>query len=197
MQDVGSILSAAGAVAPFIPGGALIAPYLEAGGAAIGSIVQNQAAKALQANQGNALSQAESLAQQEAQGPYLQSLIDAEGSGVKTLESNIGGIANPGSVIKDILGNNITSAIRASLQQRNANLQGASETLLGAGSQYGGLASGAARAAAGGGSPFSSAASAILAGRLGHNAGGSTVNTGTVTGAGSSGAPSWSEGGSY
>jgi hypothetical protein len=144
-----------------------VLPIVEAATAIFGAIsqsnAQRQAASAASAaaqNQSNKLAQSDALAKQLAQGPYLQSLIDAEGSGVKTFESTIGGVANPGELVKQLFGGNIESALSASLGQRSQNIGGAINALQGSAGQYGGIA-GAARSGAGG-NPWTQAAGSIF-----------------------------------
>jgi hypothetical protein len=107
-------------------------PIIEAAvsvfGAIMGSSQQGQANKAnaaAQDNQNAAIGQESSLAQQLATGPYLQSLIDAEGSGVKTLQSTMGGVPNEGALIEQLFGDNVKNALGAALTQRSSNLSGA------------------------------------------------------------------------
>jgi hypothetical protein len=126
-------------------------------------------------NQSKALGQAESLAQQEAQGPYLQDIINAEGSGAKTLQTEMGGVANPALQIQSLLGGNITNAINGSLAQRDTNLSQASNTLTNVAGGYNSMKPQASSA-----NPYATAASGLFSSLL-QSGGGSAMPTGSST----------------
>lgn len=105
-------------------------------------------------NQGNAYAQAQELSKQLAQGPDLQALIGAEKSGINTFKSNIGGVPNPGALVKELYGGSIENALNAALNNRSTNLQGAINGVLGAGGGYNAMTNQAASAAKALGNPF-------------------------------------------
>jgi hypothetical protein len=146
-------------VIPFVEAGVAIFSAIE--GVTQANKAQASAAAATQ-NQSANLAQVGSLAQQEAQGPSFQSLLDAQKGGIASLKAQDGGIANEGALIKNLYGQNIENALGASISQRDANLNGAGNLLLGAGSQYGGQAATAAGATQNPSSGISSAVFSVL-----------------------------------
>ncbi len=152
-----------------------------------GQNAQNQAAGAAQQNESNAYAGGIDLSKQLAQGPDLQSLINAERGGVETLKSNMGGVANPGAMLQQLFGGNIENALSAALGNRSSNLQGAINGVLGAGRGYGNINATAGNNARAMGNPYAAIGSAFSALRPGGLSTGSPAQTGTQTGPGSSG----------
>jgi len=126
---------------------------------------ENAAYQTALTNQGNTAGQETSLAQQLAQGPSFQSLLDAQKSGVNTFRSEVGGVPNPGAAIQDLFGQGVENALQASIGTRNSALEGAGAMLNGAGNTYGNIGGSVQRAAGAQGNPLASGA-ATLAGIL-------------------------------
>lgn len=169
MLTLGSVIAA-----PFTAGTSLAwLPGALGGVGAISGMIgsqnnQNQENAAYQTaltNQGNTAGQETSLAQQLAQGPSFQSLLDAQKSGVNTFRSQVGGVANPGALIQDLLGTGLQNALTSSINTRNSALEGAGSLLNGAGNTYGNIGGSVQRAAGAQGNPLASGA-ATLAGIL-------------------------------
>lgn len=182
---IGDILN----IAAVIP--SPIQPFAAAGAAIYGAVQQTNAQNSQSAayntatgNQGAALGQVTSLAEQEATGPSFQSLLDAQKGGIKTLKSEIGGLPNEGALVKDLYGQNIENAIGASIQQRNNNLNGAISALLGTSGQYGGIAANAAAGASGAANPWTGVGQSIwtVLNQIGKKPGGAPGTSGTGPG---------------
>lgn len=149
-----------------------VLPWIE-GAASLFGVVdtvsqQNQAASAQQAadqNQTNLLSQAVTTAQTPNVTPILQA---AEGA-TNTLQSNIGGVANPGALIKSLYGGDLSNAMSAA-----ANASNPVGTELSAAGQYGQVGAAAGKAESGTSLPG-------LIGAVGSAAGGAfnAINKGT------------------
>jgi hypothetical protein len=189
---VKTILPVASIVAaPFTAGTSLawLPAAAAAGGALIGGIdsanqqkAAGAAAEAAQGNEQNALAQQAGLAQQIAQGPDLQALINAEGSNIATLKSNIGGIANPGALYKDLSGQNLQNALQSVIATRTGNLSTAANILGGTAGEYNTIGQQAEKAATGEGNPFDTFFSTFS--KLSPYFGKQQSPTGTATGIG-------------
>jgi hypothetical protein len=112
-------------------------PFAAGASALLGGIDQSNAQKqakaaagAAQGAEGSALAGETSLANRLAGQPDYSGIINAEKSGVNTFMRDQGGVANPGAVAKDMLGQNVENAISGVLGQRRADL-GAAGSLLG------------------------------------------------------------------
>lgn len=200
MGDIAKTVLTVGSIAaaPFTAGTSLAwLPAAAGAGAALmggfdSAAQQRQAgaaAETAQGNEQNALAGEAGLAQQIATGPDLQSLIDAQGSNIATLKSNIGGVANPGALYKDLSGQNIENALKSSIETRSSNLSSAANILGGTVSPYNTIGQQAQTAAGAGGNPFQPFMSALgaLSPYLGKG-------TNTATGRGSGGDPSTPQG---
>lgn len=162
-------------------------PIVEAAAAVFGTIEtissQSQAAKAQQTNEANQnalLNQAVTTAQN----PDVTPFLNAEKGAVQTLQSNIGGAANPGAQIQALYGNGLSSALNASAQASDPV-----GTELTAGQQYGANATSAGNAASSLGNPLNTLAGGAFNALT--RTGQPTGNTGTATGLGGGlGAPS-------
>ena len=113
-------------------------------GDVIGGIAQNQQNQQTQAfensalnNQSTALQGIGPLATQLANGIPYQQLLDVQKGGIQSLKSQVGGVPNMGTLIKQLFGQSTTNALDASIQNKQAGLEGAGSLLLGTGSQYG------------------------------------------------------------
>jgi hypothetical protein len=142
------------------------------------------AAGAAQGSQGNALQGASNIAGQLAGPPDYSGTINAERSGIETLKANQGGIANPGAVMKDLAGNNITNAIAGDNAGKTQRLEGAAGILQGNATQYNQIGQQAGAAAQAMGNPFQSLLNTTQGGGL--NGIGSTIG-GIVNPAGRNG----------
>lgn len=103
---------------------------------------------------------------------------------MNTLKNNLGGIANPGAVLKDLQGDALGKSISGANQDRDANLKAAAGIEQGVGSQYNQIGTQAGAAANAQGNPFSLFSNALqgaggLAGLFGGsgNSGGGLINT--------------------
>ena len=183
---VKTIGEVAGVVAPVLTGGAAAAldPILygtAAAGQLIGANDAQNAQKAQQQQRNASLGQAQDLARQLAQGPNLQALIDAERSGVNTLQSTMGGVANPGALIMSLFGKNIENALGAALGQRSGDLQAAMNGVLATGQQYSQGAQQAGSAAGGLAAGLGPIIAGYGASRQKNNPGGVVTGPGSTT----------------
>jgi hypothetical protein len=146
-----------------IPGvGTALSLGMDALGAVQGLNAQNQAkraAGAAQGAQGSALAGQTSIANQLAGQQDYSGIINAEKSGVNTFMRDQGGVANPGAVAKDMLGQNVENAISGVLGQRTNQVGEASSILGGTASAYNQIGQQAGAAAQG--NPFSSFMTAL------------------------------------
>jgi hypothetical protein len=142
----------------------------------------NQASQAAQGAQGNALLGASNIAGQLAGPPDYSGIVKAEQSGINTLKSGVGGVANPNSVVGQMAGNNIGQAIEGANKNQDARLQSAASIEQGNATQYNQIGTQAGSAAAAQGNPFSLFSNALQgAGGLGGIFGGSLGGGGMQT----------------
>lgn len=101
-------------------------------GDVVGGIAQNQQNQQTQAfenanygNQSQALGQEGSFANQLAAGLPFQELKDVQQGGIKSIQSQLGGIANPATLIKQLMGGTTENALQAGVNTRSANLAAA------------------------------------------------------------------------
>jgi hypothetical protein len=140
----------------------------------------NSAAQNAQGAQGNALLGASNIAQQLSGPPDYSGIIKAEQSGINTLKSGVGGVANPNAVTGQMAGNNIGQAISGANANQSANLQAAAGIEQGNASQYNQIGQQAGKAASSQGNPFSLFSNALSsAGGLGGIFGGGGVSGAT------------------
>ena len=143
-------------LASFIPG---VGPLIGGALSAFGSMQQqnqaNNAAQSAQGAQGNALAGASGIAGQLAGAPDYSGIVKAEQSGINTLKSGVGGVANPNAVVGQMAGNNIGQAISGANQGQDARLQAAAGIEQGNASQYNHIGQQAGSAAQASGNPFS------------------------------------------
>jgi hypothetical protein len=128
----------------------------------------NQAAQAAQGAQGNALLGESNIAQQMLNPPDYSGIVKAEQSGINTLKSGVGGVANPNSVVGEMGGQNIGRAIEGANAGQLDSQKAAAGILQNTGSSYNQIGQQAGSAAQAQGNPFSLFSNALKgAGGLG------------------------------
>lgn len=154
-----SFLAPLAGIASAIPGP--WQPFAAGASALLGGIsshnAQNQAAGAAGAAQGaqsGALAGETGIANRLASAPDYGGTLQAESQGINTLQRNMGGIANPGALIKDLQGQNIQNAIRGDNEGQSQRLGYASSILSGTGQAYNNIGTQAGAAANAQGNPF-------------------------------------------
>jgi hypothetical protein len=136
-------------------------PYAMGASALMGAFGANSAknkaagaAGAAQGAQAGAMAGEAGIANQLSSAPDYGGTLQAENQGINTLKANMGGIANPGALIKDLQGGNIEKAIagdNANKTQRQEGAAGILNNLSGGYNQIGTQAGAAANAQ---GNPF-------------------------------------------
>jgi hypothetical protein len=171
-------------LASFIPGvGPLIGGALSAVGGMQAQNQANKAAQAAQGAQGNALAGASGIAGQLSGPPDYSGIVKAEQSGINSLKSGVGGVANPNAVVGQMAGNNIGQAIEGANANQSANLKSAAGIEQGNASQYNQIGTQAGAAAQAQGNPFSLFSNALSgAGGLGGILGGLSGGGGSSAG---------------
>lgn len=148
---------------------------------------QNKAAGAAQGAQGNALLGRSNIAESMLQQPDYSGVVKAEQSGINSLRSGVGGVANPNAVVGEMGGQNIGRAIEGANANQLTRQTGAADILGGNATQYNQIGTQATSAAQAGGNPFSLFSNALQGGGLGGlfgNHGGSQPMLNTDTSAG-------------
>jgi hypothetical protein len=134
----------------------------------------SQASQAAQGAQGNALLGESNIAQSMLNPPDYSGIVKAEQSGINTLKSGVGGVANPNSVVGDMGGQNISRAISGANSDQLDAQKAAAGILGNTSSAYNQIGTQAGSAAQAQGNPFSLFSNALQgAGGLGGLFGGS------------------------
>ena len=183
-------------LAPFvsmIPGwGPIAGGLMSAVGGMQSQNKANSAAQTAQGAEGNALLGESNIASQLAGPPDYSGIVKAEQSGINTLKSGVGGVANPNSVIGQMGGQNIQNAIQGANAGQDARLGQAAGIEQNVSSSYNQIGQQAGKAAASQGNPFSLFSNALsgaggLGGLFGGGSGGGlSASSGSLADAGGS-----------
>jgi hypothetical protein len=142
----------------------------------------NNAAMQAQGAQGNALAGASGIAGQLAGPPDYSGIVKAEQSGINTLKSGVGGVANPNSVVGEMGGQNISRAISGANSDQLEAQKAAAGILGNTSGAYNQIGQQAGQAASAQGNPFSLFSNALSsAGGLGGIFGGGLGGGGMQT----------------